>query len=110
MSGTSDKASALANVAIGKVKQGIGAVIGSDELKEKGLAQELSGHAQQALGDAKATAEDALHSAATDREGKIRERAYRIWQDEGSPDGREYDHWHQAEREVEADEIARARI
>jgi uncharacterized protein YjbJ (UPF0337 family) len=47
MSGTSDKASGLANVAIGKVKQGIGSAIGSDELKEKGFAQELKGHAQQ---------------------------------------------------------------
>jgi uncharacterized protein YjbJ (UPF0337 family) len=107
MSGTSDKASGLANVAIGKVKQGIGSAIGSDELKEKGVAQELMGHTQQAVGNAKATAEEAMHSAATDREGKIRERAYQIWQDEGSPDGREHDHWHQAEREADADEIAR---
>ena len=41
MGSTADKASGLANEAIGKVKQGIGSVVGSEKLKEEGAAQEL---------------------------------------------------------------------
>jgi uncharacterized protein YjbJ (UPF0337 family) len=102
MSGTSDKASGLANVAIGKVKQGIGSAIGSDNLKERGAAQELKGHAQNAVGDAKAV----VNGAFDDREGRIRERAYRIWEEEGAPDGRDYEHWRQAEREIDGEVIS----
>lgn len=29
-------------------------------------------------------------------EDKIREAAYRLWQDEGQPEGRDQDHWTQA--------------
>lgn len=36
---------------------------------------------------------------ADEREQKIRERAYKIWQDEGQPEGREHDHWSRAEQE-----------
>lgn len=32
---------------------------------------------------------------------RIRERAYRIWLDEGQPEGREDAHWEQARREVQ---------
>lgn len=43
------------------------------------------------------------------REQEIRERAYRIWQDEGEPTGRDQDHWSKAQAEVEgsanADEL-----
>jgi hypothetical protein len=31
-----------------------------------------------------------------DLERRIRERAYRIWQEEGCPEGRDEDHWHMA--------------
>jgi Protein of unknown function (DUF2934) len=34
------------------------------------------------------------------REQAIRERAYRIWEAEGRPDGKELDHWLRAEAEV----------
>ena len=37
----------------------------------------------------------------TDRDDKIRERAYGIWEEEGHPPGRAEDHWHRAVREVE---------
>jgi hypothetical protein len=30
----------------------------------------------------------------------IRERAYEIWIAAGSPEGRELDHWHEAERQI----------
>ena len=38
----------------------------------------------------------------TDREEKIRQRAYGIWEEEGHPHGRADDHWHRAAREVES--------
>ncbi len=38
----------------------------------------------------------------TDREHKIRQRAYGIWEEEGHPHGREQEHWHRAMREVES--------
>ncbi len=37
----------------------------------------------------------------TDREDKVRERAYGIWEEEGYPHGRAEDHWQRAVREVE---------
>ena len=110
MGSTSDKASGLANEAIGKIKQGIGSAVGSDKLKGEGAAQELKGHAQQAVGNIKAGVKEVVNkvaAAADDRESKIRERAYRIWQQEGSAEGRSHDHWHQAEKEVDAEEAAR---
>jgi Protein of unknown function (DUF2934) len=33
---------------------------------------------------------------------RVRRRAYELWESEGRPAGREYDHWLQAEREVAA--------
>ncbi len=38
----------------------------------------------------------------TDREEKIRQRAYGIWEQEGYPHGRAEDHWHRAAHEVES--------
>jgi uncharacterized protein YjbJ (UPF0337 family) len=64
MSSTADKASGLANEAIGKVKQGIGSAVGSDKLRGEGAAQELKGDAQKALGDAKDAVKDGANKAA----------------------------------------------
>ena len=64
MSSTTDKASGLANEAIGKTKQGIGSAVGSDKLKAEGAAQELKGVAQKALGDAKDAVKDGANKAA----------------------------------------------
>lgn len=41
-----------------------------------------------------------------DRSNEVRERAYRIWQDEGEPHGRDAEHWAQAEGELGRDEAA----
>lgn len=46
MSGTSDKAAGIANEIDGKVKQGVGSVVGSDKLKSEGAAQEAKGDAK----------------------------------------------------------------
>jgi hypothetical protein len=35
-----------------------------------------------------------------ERERRIRERAYQIWEEEGRPSGRELEHWTQAEGEI----------
>lgn len=37
------------------------------------------------------------------REARIRERAHRRWEDEGRPEGRHEDHWHDAAREVDGE-------
>jgi hypothetical protein len=37
---------------------------------------------------------------AATQETAIRQRAYAIWEAEGRPDGREWDHWIQASQEV----------
>lgn len=39
---------------------------------------------------------------ADEQEKKIRARAHAIWLEEGSPSGRDQDHWEQAEREIAA--------
>jgi len=42
-----------------------------------------------------------MKSTEADRlEQRIRERAYRIWQREGQPDGRAATHWERAEEEI----------
>lgn len=37
---------------------------------------------------------------ADDREHRIRERAYRLWEDEGRPEGRAEHHWRQASQDA----------
>lgn len=39
-----------------------------------------------------------------DLERKIRDRAHRLWESEGYPDGRADEHWHEARRQVMAEE------
>ncbi len=64
MSGTADKLKGLANEAIGKTKQGLGEVTGSDKLKAEGIAQEAEGETQQAIGNAKNATKDAIDKTA----------------------------------------------
>lgn len=40
---------------------------------------------------------------ATDREDRIKRRAYELWEAEGRPEGRQAEHWEQAAREIEAE-------
>lgn len=42
----------------------------------------------------------------TDREDRIRARAYELWEASGKPSGSETDHWAQAEREIDAQDGA----
>lgn len=59
MSATTDKIKGHANEAIGKAKQGLGEVTGSDKLKGEGLAQEAKGDIQKGVGNAKEAVKDA---------------------------------------------------
>ena len=38
----------------------------------------------------------------SEREARIQERAYRIWEEEGRPHGREEEHWHRAVHEIDS--------
>ena len=42
----------------------------------------------------------------SDREERIKERAYAIWLAEGRVHGHHQEHWHRAEREIAAEETA----
>jgi hypothetical protein len=41
---------------------------------------------------------------------RVREFAYRIWEEEGHPTGREFRHWEQAQEIVRAENVERLRI
>jgi hypothetical protein len=38
------------------------------------------------------------------REERIRNKAYELWEQAGKPEGREADHWAEAERQVDAED------
>ena len=40
-------------------------------------------------------------AALDELERRVRDRAYRIWVDEGQPEGKYLDHWLRAKREIE---------
>ena len=40
----------------------------------------------------------------SNREERVKQRAYELWQTEGHGHGRHEDHWHRAEREIAAEE------
>jgi hypothetical protein len=39
-----------------------------------------------------------------DRIERIRERAHRLWEEQGQPEGRDAEHWEQATREIDAED------
>jgi hypothetical protein len=41
-----------------------------------------------------------------DLEDRIRARAYRIWENDPSPEGKADEHWEQARRQIEAEGVA----
>jgi uncharacterized protein YjbJ (UPF0337 family) len=64
MGSASDKAAGMGNEAMGKIKQGVGAVTDNDKLRAEGAGQEIKGKGQQALGDAKEGIKNAADKAA----------------------------------------------
>ena len=59
MSGTTDKVKGLGNEVVGAAKRNIGGAVGSDRLQAEGIAQEVKGKVQKAVGDAKNAAKTA---------------------------------------------------
>jgi uncharacterized protein YjbJ (UPF0337 family) len=53
MNSTTDKAKGYANEAAGKLRQGLGKVVGSNRMRAEGAAQELKGRAQVGTGKVK---------------------------------------------------------
>jgi hypothetical protein len=51
-----------------------------------------------------AIAELAAEYEAVERFNLVRKRAYRIWEEQGRPDGLHADHWHDAELQLAEDE------
>lgn len=54
----------ISNEAVGKVKQGVGSITGSEKLKSEGAAHEAKGGAQKAVGDAKNATKHAIDKTA----------------------------------------------
>lgn len=48
----------MTNEAVGKVKQGVGNVVGSEKLKREGVVQEVKGEVQYIKGDIKGAVGD----------------------------------------------------
>jgi len=46
------------------------------------------------------------YAVSSERETRIEERAYALWEAEGHPHGRHEEHWHRAAREIAAEETA----
>jgi hypothetical protein len=44
----------------------------------------------------------------SNRQMRVEQRAYEIWEAEGYPHGKHEDHWHRAACEIDAEETARA--
>lgn len=63
MGSTADKASGLANEAVGNIKQGVGKLVGNEKLQAEGKLQEIKGEGQQAVGKAKDTVKDGAAAA-----------------------------------------------
>ena len=64
MGSTADKASGLANEAIGKIKQGVGSAVGLKRLKAEGAARRVRGRRPEGRRDAKAAVKDGANKAA----------------------------------------------
>jgi uncharacterized protein YjbJ (UPF0337 family) len=64
MGSSTDKAAGIANEVAGKVKQGVGKLVGSEKLQTDGMAQEVKGDAQRAVGDAKGAIKDGANKLA----------------------------------------------
>jgi hypothetical protein len=43
---------------------------------------------------------EGIEMQAVNLDGAIRERAYAIWEEEGRPDGRDWEHWYRAMQEI----------
>jgi hypothetical protein len=49
---------------------------------------------------------DNLQNDTPERENRIRERAYHLWEEDGRPEGREQDYWERAEAMIRKEKSA----
>jgi hypothetical protein len=83
----------------------------ASELPDRATAIEEGspGEAAPVHGDGYQQPADGAHpqfpaqDGAADDDGDVRQRAYELWKEEGSPDGGHERHWLQAERELRGD-------
>ena len=71
MGSTMDKVKGAANVAGGKLKEGVGKAIGNEQMQAEGLAQQVKGKVQQKVGEAKDVVKDAANKAAEKANEKL---------------------------------------
>jgi uncharacterized protein YjbJ (UPF0337 family) len=64
MGSKTDQIKGYANKAAGKVKQGVGKVIGNERMRAKGAAQAVKGEAQKTMGRTEAAVKDAADQLA----------------------------------------------
>lgn len=64
MSSTTDKIKGYTNDAVGNIKQGVGKAVGSEQLQAEGIAQEVKGETQIAVGKTKDAVKDAANKTA----------------------------------------------
>jgi uncharacterized protein YjbJ (UPF0337 family) len=62
MGSTKDKVTGAANQVGGKIKEGVGKVIGNEQMQAEGKIQQVKGQAQQKVGEAKSAIKDAAES------------------------------------------------
>ncbi len=46
----------------------------------------------------------------SDRQRRIEQRAYALWEAEGQPYGKDEEHWHRAVREIDAEATASTKV
>ena len=64
MGSTSDKASGLANQAVGKAKEGVGKAVGNDHLRAEGRRAGSQRQGSEGVGEAKSAVKDATKKTA----------------------------------------------
>ena len=64
MGSTTDKVKGVANQAAGKAKEGVGKVIGNEQMQVEGVAQQVKGKVQRKVGEAKDVGKDTANKIA----------------------------------------------
>jgi uncharacterized protein YjbJ (UPF0337 family) len=64
MGSTTDKIKGVANQVGGKVKEGVGKVIGNEQMEAEGIGQQIKGKVQQKVGETKEAVKDAANKIA----------------------------------------------
>ena len=78
---------------------------GADQPKERkpraSSGMQRGENSKAAKGGKAAGQKPSQRKTVSDRDRRVQDRAYEIWEQEGRPSGREQEHWERAERETE---------